>query len=96
MLASSEEVEAAIGMLCRRIEELEKLDVQAAIFNSTPAVDVAQSNVRAPICDAFGPNSLEFKGQAYVRLWDGPRLAGTNNDENLEGTERGRVRVIGI
>ena len=58
---SPEEIEAAIAKLRRRVEELEKLDVKAAVLNHSGAEDVARSNVRTTILDIFGENSLEYR-----------------------------------
>jgi len=93
---SPEAIDSAIMKLNRRIQELEPLDVKASVLNRTAAVEVAQSNVRETIRDVFGSNSPEFKEYAYMRLWEGPMRMGMNDYEVVQGTERGRHKIIGI
>jgi uncharacterized protein (TIGR02391 family) len=93
---SSEEIDSAITKLGRRIQELESLDVTAAVLNRNGADQVAQSNVRETIRDIFGSNSPEFKEYEHIELWSGPMHMGMNDREIIYGTECGRRQVIGI
>src|SRR6266566_474129 len=93
---SPEEIDAAIAKLRRRIEEIEKLDIRAAMMNHTGADEVAGSNVREAIREVFGSNSPEFKEHQYIRIWNGPLSMSMSRGAVLQGKERGRVYVIGI
>jgi uncharacterized protein (TIGR02391 family) len=93
---SPEEIDAATAKLRRRIEELENLDIRAAMVQRTAADEVAQSNVREAIREVFGTNSSEFMEHNYIRIWDGSMHVNMSDGEILQGKERGRVYVIGI
>ncbi|MGB2665143.1 MAG: TIGR02391 family protein [Candidatus Acidiferrum sp.] len=93
---SPEELDSVIGKLNRRVDELEKLDVRAAVFNHTGAVKVARSNVRETIRAVFGSNSPEFAEHQYLDIWAGPMHMGMHDREIVQGTERGRGEVIAI
>ncbi|MBI2891680.1 MAG: TIGR02391 family protein [Nitrospirae bacterium] len=93
---SVEEIERGIAKLRRRIEELEQLDIPAAVFNDTGAVDVARSNVRDSIREVFGPNSPEFREHEHIDIWAGGLYMGMHSSEIVEGKQRGRTQVIGI
>lgn len=93
---SSEEIDVAVTKLKRRIQELEKLDVQAAVLNQTGADSTARSNIRATILDVFGPNSPEFKEHEYIEIWEGPLFMNMDDRTLIASTERGRTKVIGI
>jgi len=93
---SADEVDRGIEKLQRRVNELEGLDVPAAMRADNGAVDVAQSNVRAAVREVFGPNSPEFQEHEYLEIWAGPLHFGMQPQELLQGYERGRARVIGI
>jgi hypothetical protein len=51
---SPDEINRGITKLKRRIEELEVLDVQAAVLNDTSIEEVPISNVRETIREVFG------------------------------------------
>jgi uncharacterized protein (TIGR02391 family) len=93
---SPEEIEAAISKLQRRIEELEKLNVEVAIVNDSGADDVAASNIREAILSIFGINSPEFREHQHIRIWAGPLFMNMARGAVIQSTERGRVQVIGI
>jgi uncharacterized protein (TIGR02391 family) len=93
---SPEEINAAIGKLQRRIQELEKLDVKAAVLNDSGTDDVARSNVRETILDIFGVNSPEYREHQYIDIWAGGLHFNMTDGEIIQGKERGRIQVIGI
>ena len=93
---SPEEIEQAIAKLRRRIDELESLDVQAAVLQHTGADKVAQSNLRATIRDVFGENSPEFREHEYIEIWSGSLHFNMHPGEIITGTQRGRTEVIAI
>ena len=93
---SPEEIDAAIAKLQRRIQEVEKLDVNDAYVNKTGADNVIRSNVREAIRDVFGTNSPEFKEHEYIRIWSGSEHMAMSDGEIVRGIERGRGKVIGI
>lgn len=93
---SPEEIDSAIAKLLRRIDELEKLDVKAAVMNRTGADDVAESNVRSTILEIFGPNSPEFREHQYIRVWDGGMYMNMPPGAIYNAKEAGRKYVIGI
>ena len=90
------EIESGITKLARRIREIERLDVRAAVLENTGADDVAISNVREAIRAVFGPNSPEFNEHQHIRLWAGPRYVGMPQSEIVDGTKRGSRQVTGI
>ena len=94
--ASTEEINHAISKLKRRIEEIESLDVRAAITGQTGAVDVVSSNIRETIREAFGSNSPEFREHEYLDIWVGSLHMNMGNEEIVEGTERGKTYVRSI
>ena len=94
---SPEEIDSAVTKLSRRIQELESLDVKASTMQGqTAAVSVVRSNVREAIREVFGSNSPEFDEHQYLDIWEGPQYMGMSPYEILQGTERGRLHVIGI
>jgi uncharacterized protein (TIGR02391 family) len=93
---SPEEIDAAIAKLRRRIQELEKLDITAALSQHTGADTTAQSNVRESIREVFGATSPEFDEHKYIRIWAGPQGFSMSRMEVIRGMELGRGQVIGI
>lgn len=93
---SAEEIDRGIAKLERRVSELEKLDMAAALRDDTGADDVARSNVREAIREVFGTNSPEFREHEHLRLWAGATYMGMSDHEILKGKERGRSQAIGI
>jgi uncharacterized protein (TIGR02391 family) len=91
-----EEIDLAITKIQRRVSELEKLDIQAAVVQPTAAIDVAESNVRAMIREVFGPNSPEFRVHKYIEIWAGPMYSGMSVGARIQAKELGRTHVIGI
>lgn len=94
--SSPGEIDAGIAKLQRRVGELERLDVKAALLQDTGARDAANMNVRETIRDVFGQNSPEFEEHKHIRLWAGPMRLNMTSGEAITGTERGRHKVIGI
>ena len=93
---STDEIDAGIAKLQRRIKELEALDVKAAILNHTGSDDVAASNVRETIREVFGSNSPEFREHERMILWAGSIFMNMEKAEIVEKTERGRAQALGI
>ena len=93
---SPDEINRGITKLKRRIEELEVLDVQAAVLNDTSIEEVPISNVRETIREVFGQYSPEFREHEYIELWDGGMWVGMSHSEVIAAKERGRKKVIGI
>jgi len=93
---SVDEIDSGILKLERRIRDLEQLDVPAAILNETGADRVVRSDVRETIREVFGPKSPEFNEHQHMRLWAGPEYTDMSSQQILEGTDRGRMQVIGI
>jgi len=93
---SPEEIDAAIAKLQRRIQDLEKLNVEEAVMTETGAIKVARSDVRETIRDVFRVNSPEFKEHEHIRIWAGSEHMNMSAAEVLRGTSRGRVQVSNI
>jgi uncharacterized protein (TIGR02391 family) len=93
---SSEEIDAAILKLRRRIEELENLDIRTAVTNRNGTDVVAQNNVRDTIREVFGENSPEFREHEHIRIWAGPQHMGMRSNQIIVGKTYGRVLVTGI
>jgi len=91
-----EEIDAAIAKLKRRIEELEKVDMKAAVLNDSGEDNVARSNIRDTIRDVFGINSPEYREHRGIEIFAGGLAMGMSDVEFIQGRERGRVHVIGI
>ncbi|HZC67908.1 MAG TPA: TIGR02391 family protein [Nitrospirales bacterium] len=90
------EIDAGIKKLERRIEELKRLDIPAAVHQDTGADDVVRSNIRETIREVFGPNSPEFHEHEHIRLWAGPLYLNMSPEGIIDATERGRNQVTGI
>jgi len=93
---SSEEIDAAVAKLERRVKEVEQLDIRASFASGVRNHEVAMSNVRETIRDVFGTNSPEFKQHEHLRMWAGAEFLGMDVSQRIQGTERGRPKVIGI
>ena len=93
---SPEEIDGAIAKFRRRIDELEKLDVQAAVLSDSGADDAIRSNVRETILSVFGENSPEYREHQYLDIWAGGLHFNMSDGELIQGKERGRIQVIGI
>jgi uncharacterized protein (TIGR02391 family) len=93
---SVEEIDEAIRKLERRIQELQRLDVQRAFLTHDGTDDVAESNVRATIREVFGPGSPEFKEHEYLNIWAGPMFMDMADGAIIEGKKHGVVQTIGI
>jgi predicted nucleotide-binding protein len=90
------EIDLAIRQLTRRIDDLKSLDVVSAVKNESGAIEVATSDVKEAIREAFGPNSPEMREHQYIRLWAGPLFINMSNGAIVNATEAGRKQVIEI
>ena len=93
---SPEEIDAAIGKLKRRIQELAQVDMKAAVLDDSGADKVARSNIRDTILEVFGVNSPEYREHRGIEIFAGSVLAGMDDGAFIEGKERGRAQVMGI
>lgn len=93
---SPEEIDSAIARLERRVREVEGIDVEAAVLQSTGAIDVATSNIRTTILEIFGPNSPENREHHYIEIWDGPSYMDMGNPSIIAGHRLGCRHVVGI
>jgi uncharacterized protein (TIGR02391 family) len=93
---SAEDIDLVIAKLQRRIQELEQLDIPAAVQRNTGADEVAISNVRETIRDLFGQNSPEYREHQHIRLWAGPMYMNMHPAEVIQKMADGRTMVIGI
>jgi uncharacterized protein (TIGR02391 family) len=93
---SANEIDSAIQKLKRRIEELEQLDVRAAVLGQTGADSIVQSNVRATIRDVFGASSPEFKEHAYLKIWAGGEYVNMADYAIVDAKEKGKRQVRGV
>ena len=90
---SPEEIDAAVARLHRRIEEIEKLDVQAAILQKDGSDRVVESNVQTTILEIFGENSPEYREHRYFELWAGGRFHMNMTDyQVVSATQKGCVQ----
>jgi uncharacterized protein (TIGR02391 family) len=96
VFTSTEDIDRGIAKLSRRIEELDRLNLQEAYTQHTGADDTAMSNVRESIREVFGPNSPEFHEHQYISLWAGPMRIRMHPQEIIHGMEAGRRQVKGI
>jgi uncharacterized protein (TIGR02391 family) len=92
LFTSTDEIDRGIAKLSRRIEELDRLNIEEAYSQH----DTAISNVRETIREVFGPNSPEFREHQYIRLWAGPMGMGMHPQQIVRGMEAGRTQVKGI
>jgi uncharacterized protein (TIGR02391 family) len=92
---SVEEIDSAIAKLQRRIQELEELDIPAAVTKATGADGVARSNIRTTILEIFGENSPEFREHRHIDIWAGAMRMGMSPGEIIGGKQRGRAKVVG-
>jgi uncharacterized protein (TIGR02391 family) len=93
---SPQEIEIAVAKLKRLIQELEKLDIAAAVINNTGADSAAQNDIRAAILEVFGSNSLEYQEHQHITIWVGGVYQNTPMREVIDAMKSGRTRVIGI
>lgn len=93
---SVEEIDLGVTKIKRRIQELEQLDIAAAVVKDTGADDVARSNVRETIRDVFGANSPEFMEHQHIDIWSGGIFMNMPTGQIINARERGRTQVIGI
>lgn len=93
---SPREIDAALTKLSRRIAEVEALDVQDSVLNKTGVDGVVVSDVRTTILELFGENSPEYRQHQHLQMWAGPMFVNMGQNAILEGTERGRIRMLSI
>jgi len=96
LFKSPDEIDHGISKLEKRIQELETLDITAAISAHNGADDVAVSNIKETIREIFGTNSPEFHEHEHIRLWAGPIFIRKSRNEIIAATERGRSQTLGI
>jgi uncharacterized protein (TIGR02391 family) len=96
IFSSTDEIDRGISKLRRRIDELNRLDIPAAIASHTGADDVAMSNIRESIREVFGSNSPEFSEHGHMSLWAGPMYMNMSTSDIIDATTAGRTQVIGI
>jgi uncharacterized protein (TIGR02391 family) len=65
------------------------------VLNDTGADNVVVSDVRTTILELFGENSPEYREHQHIRMWAGAMYVGMEPHEIAEGTERGRLQIIG-
>jgi len=82
---SPEEIDAAVAKLRSRIEQFNKLDLQAAVLSSTGADATAESDVCASIREIFGLNSDELREHQYIRIFDGAVYRGYERPRAYRG-----------
>jgi uncharacterized protein (TIGR02391 family) len=96
LFVSVDEIDRGIKKLERRINDLDNLNVNAAILTDSGEDDVLRSNIRETIREVFGDNSPEFREHRYLNIWAGPMMMGMSKPEVVAGTERGRTQTRGI
>jgi uncharacterized protein (TIGR02391 family) len=93
---SDDEIDGAVKKLRRRIDDLSRLDVRAAILEHNGADDALISNVRETIREVFGTDSPEFREHHHLQIWAGPTYINMGPERVIESTERGKVHVTSI
>jgi uncharacterized protein (TIGR02391 family) len=93
---STDEIDRAIAKLRRRIDELAKLDVRAAVLDHSGEDDVVRSNIRETIREVFGNNSPEFREHEHLDIWVGGLALGMSREEVLAKTQAGKRQVTTI
>jgi uncharacterized protein (TIGR02391 family) len=93
---STEEIDAAIAKLRRRVPELEKLDPHAAVREESGEIQTVTSNIREAIREVFGSNSPEFNEHKFIEIWAGSLSFGMDPRQIVLNTGRGREKVITI
>ena len=96
LFESTDEIDDAIKKLNRRIDDLGRLDVRAAILGDTGADDAVRSNIIASIRDIFGPLSPEFQEHEHLRIWAGAMSLNMGEEGIIEATHRGVTQTQGI
>lgn len=92
---TSDEIDRALAKLRRRILEVEVLNARDAVLNDTGADDVVVSDVRTSILEIFGENSPEYREHKHIRMWAGSMYVNMGKQAIAEGTERGRLQMLG-
>jgi uncharacterized protein (TIGR02391 family) len=87
------EIQRGIAKLQRRIDELDRLDVPAAVENRSGEDDVVTSNIREAIRDVFGSDSPEFREHEYIDIWAGPAGIGMSREAVVEARQAGQRQV---
>jgi uncharacterized protein (TIGR02391 family) len=89
------EIDAAIGKVRRRINEVEGLDPAAIRFND-PRVKTAEGNIRSMIQDVFGAASLEYDEHRYHTLDMGSHHVAEDPSYTQQCFIDGRVQTLGM
>jgi uncharacterized protein (TIGR02391 family) len=93
---SADEIERAVAKLSKRIAELEKIDIRAAMRDDDASDKVVVSNVRETLREVFGQNSPEFQEHEHLSMWSGGLWMGMEQHEVFAAKEGGRKKMIGI
>lgn len=88
-----EEIDRAIAKLRRRLDELEALDLNAAVYSEDGSERVVESNIQTTILEIFGENSPEYKEHRHIQIWAGSMFAGMSDEEILQAYVKGRPAV---
>src|SRR5262245_7074544 len=87
---SEDEIDRAITKLVKRIDELERIDIRAAMRDDDASSKVAVSSFKETLREAFGPNSPEFQEHEHITMWSGGLWMGMEQHEVLAAKENGR------
>lgn len=90
---SSDEIERAIGKIGRRLDEVERLDIEASFQAKDGKIDIVESNIRNTIRDVFGEGSTEFQENKYLEIWSGSLIIGMPDYQRLSRHLEGRAVV---
>src|SRR5262249_49357141 len=72
------------------------LDIAASVTRDSGEVTSVRSNIKNSIQEIFGANSPEFTEHQYLDIWAGGMYMGMSPGAIIQGTERGRTKIIGI
>lgn len=93
---TEQEIERAIAKIAKRIEELDRLDIEVAFHAKDGSVEIVESNIRNTIRDVFGEGSPEFQEHQFIEIWSGSLYTGMSRNERLSGEIAGRKVVLNV
>jgi uncharacterized protein (TIGR02391 family) len=93
---STDEIERAIGKLERRIQDVERLDVEASFQADDGKIGIVESNIRNTIREVFGEGSPEFREHEHIEMWAGSLFFGIADHERLASVLKGRAVVVNV
>lgn len=96
IFTTEQEIERAIAKIAKRIDELERLDVQVAFHAKDGSVEIIESNIRNTIRDVFGEGSPEFQEHQYIEIWSGSLYINMPEGQRLAGVVAGRKVVLNV